>query len=286
MNHDTQPETQVDPLLKEAAQDEQAALSGFLQNRVIMLNAEVRRRDLRILELEGDLQALRAAVETPEAAPWLAGSPRPPVDTLTRGPYLRWGTFARTVIRVTAPIPEPAPHRPKRATVFKFRRARIWVVDRVPLPLLTHAHEAGLAIALGMVATPFVLGIAPGPQSVHSQVPFPIALVWAWTLVVSAVLTLWGLFRTAPRAEWAGQLFTGYGLTFYSLAIIWGNGVNGFLAASTFACLGIVAWWRSFQISNAPLVQHRLVAEARTAHELAHVTKMKATTARQGRARQ
>lgn len=44
-------------LLKAAADDEQVALTGYLQNRVVMLNAEVRRRDQRILELEGMVQA-------------------------------------------------------------------------------------------------------------------------------------------------------------------------------------------------------------------------------------
>lgn len=50
----------TDPdLLKEAAQDEQSAMTAYLQNRVVMLNAEVRRRDQIIQDLETQLADVR-----------------------------------------------------------------------------------------------------------------------------------------------------------------------------------------------------------------------------------
>lgn len=53
----------TDPdLLKEAAQDEQSAMTAYLQNRVVMLNAEVRRRDQIILDLETQLAILSTEV--------------------------------------------------------------------------------------------------------------------------------------------------------------------------------------------------------------------------------
>jgi hypothetical protein len=138
---------------------------------------------------------------------------------------------------------------------------------------LTHAHEVGIAVALMFVAAPIVLGAVP-PESIHAQTPGGLAAAWAWTLTLSGLATIWGLFRHRPRMEWAGQLFMGYGLTFYALALVAYTGVNGFLASAIFGVLGLVSWWRSFKISSAPQVQHRLIRESRSASELAHHQRM------------
>lgn len=146
-------------------------------------------------------------------------------------------------------------------------RAR--VVDRVPLTMLTHAHEVGIAVALILVGFPYAMGGQPKPDSVHSQVPHFLAVGWSWSLLLGGTLTLVGLFANRPRAEWGGQLWLGYALTFYAGALIAKAGWSGFLAASIFGVLGAVSWWRSFKITNQGYVQHRLVREARDAHEKA-----------------
>lgn len=56
MDQQTQATPEQMARLKAAADDEQQALNGYLQNRVIMLNAEVRLRDERIAELEHEVQ--------------------------------------------------------------------------------------------------------------------------------------------------------------------------------------------------------------------------------------
>lgn len=58
MNQQPSPEDQA--LLKAAQDDEQAALSGYLQNRVLMLNVEVRRRDQEIAHLNALVASLEA----------------------------------------------------------------------------------------------------------------------------------------------------------------------------------------------------------------------------------
>lgn len=162
-------------------------------------------------------------------------------------------------------------------TLSRFLPPKDWrarVVDRAPTPLLTHAHEVGIAVALAIVALPLVASSATPPESIHSQVPRALALFWAWSLLLSSAATLWGLFRHRPRAEWAGQLFMGYGLSFYALALVFGAGWQGVLVSAIFGVLGVTSWWSAFKISSAPQVQHRLIREARYAHEAAHVTRL------------
>lgn len=154
------------------------------------------------------------------------------------------------------------------------------MVGHVPIPLLTNAHEVGISVVLMIVAAP-LLGGADGPPSIHQQVPPALAIGWAWLLLLSGALTLWGLFANRPRMEWAGQLFMGHGLTFYALALVLGAGWEGFLASSIFGILGLVSWWRAWKITHAPLIHARLVSAARSAHELAH--SMRAWVRKEGR---
>lgn len=151
-------------------------------------------------------------------------------------------------------------------------RLRAWVIDRAPLPLLTNAHEAGIAVALMIVAVPLLSG-EPPPPSVHHQVPGWIAAAWAWLLMASGFLTLWGLFTNRARMEWAGQNFMGHALTFYAVALVIRAGWDGFLASSIFGVLGLVSWWRAYKITHAPMVQARLVREAREAHRDVHASR-------------
>lgn len=152
------------------------------------------------------------------------------------------------------------------------RESRAWLIGHAPLPLLTHAHEVGLSVALAIVAMP-LLGGAKGPPSIHQQVTNWVAIGWAWCLLVSAILTIWGLFANRPRMEWAGQLFMGYGLTFYAAALAFGAGWDGFRASTIFGILGLVSFWRAFKIVNATLVQARLAEAARYAQELSHAVR-------------
>lgn len=147
------------------------------------------------------------------------------------------------------------------------QRLRVWVVGHAPIPLLTHAHEVGISVVLAIVAAP-LLGGAAGPPSIHQQVYNWVAIGWAWVLLVSAVLTIWGLFSNRTRLEWAGQLFMGHGLTFYAFALIFSAGWDGLLASSIFGILGLVSWWRAFKITNAPLIAARLALAVRSAKGL------------------
>jgi len=143
---------------------------------------------------------------------------------------------------------------------------RAWVVDHVPIALLTHAHEAGIAVVLIIVSGPLLGGNAT-PETIYSQVPPWMSAFWAWGLMAGGVLTIYGLIAFRPRAEWAGQLILGYALTFYALALIVGGGAKAFVASAVFGVLGLVSWWRSFKITSQAYVQHRLVLEAKAAHE-------------------
>lgn len=64
----TQPMSPEDQALLKAAQENEVhALNEYLQNRVLVLNVEVRRRDAQIASLEAELAATRSQVH-PEAA--------------------------------------------------------------------------------------------------------------------------------------------------------------------------------------------------------------------------
>jgi len=151
----------------------------------------------------------------------------------------------------------------------KHWRARI--VDAAPLAFLTHAHEAGIAVALLIVAAPLLGGGMFGPESVHSQVPAFMAVTWAWCLVAGAWLTIRGLVAFRPRMEWAGQITLGWALAFYALALAWTLQPAALLAGAVFGVLGVVSWWRSFKITSQPYVQYRLLREARAAHRQAEL---------------
>lgn len=61
MNQSPEQDPATKALLSEAAADEQTALTAYLQNRVVILNAEVRRRDQIIQSLEAEVAALQGA---------------------------------------------------------------------------------------------------------------------------------------------------------------------------------------------------------------------------------
>jgi len=165
------------------------------------------------------------------------------------------------------------------STPHKHWRAR--VVDRVPLALLTHAHEAAIAVTLLIVAFPLISGIQ-GTASIHEKVDPFIAGAWAWALLAGSFLTLWGLLAFRPRAEWSGQMILGYALTFYAFAIAWGAGVQGLVTSSIFGILGVVSWWRSFKLTSQPYIQYRLNQAALAAYQQAEAERV----IREGRARQ
>ena len=144
-------------------------------------------------------------------------------------------------------------------------RWRAWIVDRVPLALLTHAHEAFLAVAVFIIGGGLVMGdVRPG--SVASQVPEWINMTWAWFLFSGSVSTLWGLFQDRPRAEWAGQMLLGWSCFFYSGAIYGGVGLrSGGVVFAVFLGLALVSWWRAFKITSVAYVQRRLAMAAREA---------------------
>lgn len=144
-------------------------------------------------------------------------------------------------------------------------RARI--IDKVPLPLLTHAYEIGLAVILAVMAIPVVLGRS-APASIHSQMPHWMVLGWGWGLLLASTFTLLGVFLYRPRMEWSGQLWMGYTLGIYAAALAWNTQdlASAAVAVAVFAALALIGFWRSFKISSAPYLQHRLAREARDAH--------------------
>ena len=126
-----------------------------------------------------------------------------------------------------------------------YRHWRARIVDHVPLPLLTHAHEAGIAVSMMLVSAPLLNGRARVPESIHDQLPQAIAISWAWGMMAGSILTLVGLFFHRPRAEWAGQLILGHVLIFYVIALVANVGVKGWVTSCVFLVIGLVSWWRT-----------------------------------------
>lgn len=62
MDQHQNPSPEDQALLKAAQDDEQAALSGYLQGRVVTLNVEVRRRDQEIARLNAVVASLESQV--------------------------------------------------------------------------------------------------------------------------------------------------------------------------------------------------------------------------------
>lgn len=144
--------------------------------------------------------------------------------------------------------------------------ARRWTVDHAPLPLLTHAHEVFLAGTVVLLGGALVLGgVQPG--SVHSEVPHWMATGWGWSLLAGGILTLIGVFSTAPhggpRTEWAGQLLIGWGCMFYSAALyLSGPFEQVGVASGIFLGLSAVSFWRAFKITSERHIAHRMARES------------------------
>lgn len=143
-------------------------------------------------------------------------------------------------------------------------RAR--VVDGVPLPLLTHAHELAIATVLLVLGAPALLGLLPNQGTPGDPLPPHMWEVWGVTMVVSTLLTFWGVFRSRPRKEWAGQLLAGYGLSFWSVVYGVASHGRGWPSVTVFGILALVSFWRAFKITSQPFIQHRLASAARDAH--------------------
>jgi hypothetical protein len=146
-------------------------------------------------------------------------------------------------------------------------RVRIWVADHAPLPLLTHAHEVFIAVAMVIIGGGLVFGdVRPG--SVHSTVPEWLADAWAWSMLGGGILTLVGMFgvrpkgKPQPRLEWAGQLLLGYGCAFYTVALLHADFNQTAVAGLVFGGLSLVSFWRSWKITSEPFIRHRTAREA------------------------
>lgn len=143
---------------------------------------------------------------------------------------------------------------------------RIKVVDGVPLPLLTHAHELAISLVILSMGVPAMLGIIPGQGTPADPLPFPMWEVWGGGMTASAVLTNWGIFRNRPRMEWSGQMLAGWGLFFWTWVLLVFLGPGSFITLLVFLTMAFVSWWRAFKITSAPYIQHRLTEAAREAH--------------------
>lgn len=141
---------------------------------------------------------------------------------------------------------------------------RMWVIDRVPVPFLTQAHELAISVVLLVLAVPAILGLLPGQRD--AGVPDWAWRSWAATMIVSATFTWWGLLRNRPRVEWIGQLAAGWGLALFSFRLATLGLEYTYPTVLTFLTLATVSWWRAFKITSVALVQHRLTAAAREAH--------------------
>lgn len=136
------------------------------------------------------------------------------------------------------------------------------MVDHAPIPLLTHAHEVFLAVAVFFIGAGLLAGdVRPG--SVSESVPDWINTGWAWFLFTGSCLTLWGLFQHRPRMEWAGQMLLGWGCFFYTWAIALNISLaQGGVVTVIFGGLSVVSWWRAWKITNAAPIQARLAVES------------------------
>lgn len=143
---------------------------------------------------------------------------------------------------------------------------RAKVVDSVPLPALTHAHELAITGVLLVMGAPAMLGLLPGQGTPEDPLHFPMWEMWGTSMVASALLTHWGIFHNRPRAEWAGQMLAGWGLFFWSIVLLALLGLESYVTILVFLSLATVSWWRAFKITSAPYVQHRLTEAARLAH--------------------
>lgn len=147
----------------------------------------------------------------------------------------------------------------------RWHASRRWMIENVPLPFLTNAHELALGGALILLGVALLAQEAQ-PGSVISQVPRWMVTGWSLALLFGGVFTWWGVFRGRTRREWAGQLLTGYGCAFYALAV--GISIpfkDGAVVVFVFSLLSLVSFWRAFKITMAPYVQERLARETTVA---------------------
>lgn len=147
---------------------------------------------------------------------------------------------------------------------------RAKIVDRVPVPFLTSAHELFLGFACAVIGVAVVVQEAR-PGSITSQVPAWMVAFWGWSILLGGSTTWVGIFRPWPRIEWSGQLLIGYGCAFYSTAV--GTALpfaQGAVVVVVFGGLAATSWWRSFKITSQPLVQARLNREAIKAGQRVH----------------
>jgi len=140
----------------------------------------------------------------------------------------------------------------------RWHAGRRWIIEHVPLPFLTNAHEMALAAVLSVVGAALLVQEAR-PESVVSQVPFWTVTVWASLLIAGGVCTLAGISMERLRTEWVGQVCTGWGCWFYSAAVFTKLELkDSIVVGSVFFVLGMVSHWRAFKIIMAPYVQTRL----------------------------
>lgn len=152
----------------------------------------------------------------------------------------------------------------RRAAVAANRwRARI--VDWVPLPFLTHAHELATAVIILVMGLPAALGLLPGQGTEHDPLPFPMWETWGASMVLASVATIWGVFASRPRMEWSGQMLTGWGLLFWA-GVLAALDAASYVTVGVFVTLSLVSFWRAFKITSQPFVQYRLTKAAKAAH--------------------
>ena len=144
----------------------------------------------------------------------------------------------------------------------RWDRVMCWLIDRVPMALLTDAYEFFISFCLALLAIPVALGRVDA-TSIHAAVTPWVATMWSVTLLIASILTMVGLLKPRyPRIEWIGQVMMAVDLGLYGVAIMFEVGIDqGGISATVFAALSILGGWRASKISFRDVVRERLGRE-------------------------
>lgn len=92
------------------------------------------------------------------------------------------------------------------------------IVSHLPVPLIRDTERVMLNVATGVVGILSLLALGE-PGTISDALAVPLLLMWSATLIVGAVLTLVGIFRSRRPLERSGMMLTAIGCLIYAATL-------------------------------------------------------------------
>lgn len=117
-------------------------------------------------------------------------------------------------------------------------RFSMWLVHRLPNTLVREPERVMLNVATGVVGILSLLVLAQ-PGTIATVLPVPLLIMWSITLIVGALMTVSGMFRSSRITERSGLMLTAIGCIIYAFSLFSVGNARGHIIGYLFLAIAL-----------------------------------------------